>query len=193
MCGSSMCARCGARGHRDLICPSPNSVCHDFIFYGRMARACVTAQPTVVYAPNYYSTPQDGSPAPQQPRVESTAARSATSYSKDALWSCRCEPPPDELGNSEEPLVASVQQQDCPEVVDLIVAVSDVVGLGYAEPEVVELGVAVSEVRNSVQKGGQRNLSTGETHMGEAGTEWLGKWIWLGLGGVWRRIGRHGE
>ena len=34
------------------------------------------------------------------------------------------------------------------------VTVSEVVGLGYAEPEVVKLGVAVSEVRNSGQKGG---------------------------------------
>ena len=72
MYGSYMCARCGARGHWDVICRAPNSMCDDFIFHGRMARQCVTAQPTVVYAPNYYSAPQAGSPALQQPRVEPT-------------------------------------------------------------------------------------------------------------------------
>ena len=33
--GFYICARCGARGHRDVICRAPNSVCDDFIFHGR--------------------------------------------------------------------------------------------------------------------------------------------------------------
>ena len=149
-----------------MICRAPNSVCDDFIFHGRMARQCVTAQPTVVYAPNYYSTPQAGTPAPQQPRVEPTATSSATSYSTDVVWSCRREPPPNELCDAEEPRVTSVLQQDYPEVVDLGVALSDVVDLGDAKPEVVELGVAVSEV---VELG----LAVSEVELGVAVSEVL--------------------
>ena len=128
-----------------MICRAPNSACDDFFLHGRMAGQCVTAQPTVVYPPNYYSTPQAGTPGRQQPRVEPTATRSATSYSTDVVWSFRREPPP-ELRNAEDPRVTSVLQQDYPDVVDLGVALSAVLELGDAKLEVVELGVAGSEV-----------------------------------------------
>ena len=64
---------------------------------------------------------------------------SVTSYSTDVMWSCRREPPPDEVGDAEEPRATSVLQQDSPEVVDLGVTVSDVVELGDTRPEVVDL------------------------------------------------------
>ena len=92
--------------------------------------------------------------------MEPTVTRSTTSYSTDVVRSCRREPPPDELGDAEEPRATSALQQDYPEVVGLGVTVSEVVELGDTRPEVVDLGVgefggavlgvAVSEVWNLV-------------------------------------------
>ena len=90
------------------------------------------------------------------------------------MWSYRREPPPDELGDAEEPRVTSVLQQDFPEVMDLGVTVSDVVELGDTITEVVDLGVggsggvvlgvAVSEV--------ELGVALSEVELGDAKLRW---------------------
>ena len=80
--GFYTCERCGARGHQAAICFAPTSVCDRFLAYGHMARQC-SAQPTIVYAPNYSSAPQAGTAPLQQPQVEPTVPRSVTKRGND--------------------------------------------------------------------------------------------------------------